>query len=152
MYKKGIDDKHPILDCALVQLASQSQNLAASGLWQGVDKSFLIVKGIKSGMIVNKLGMSTGLIYGCVLDLSLDMHQSYDNYVFFVELSDSNGWPMSGKFVDAGDSGALVVDKYGYVLGMIIQAVPLEHGKVKLGLVSRIGQIQVALNVKVHTD
>lgn len=152
-YTWGKDKKWPLLDCALIQLDSKSQTSVAPGLFQGNDKPAQAVRGTNLaavGMIVKKFGMTTGLTYGRVINLPLDIDASYSSHLFAVERCDSNGYPMSGKFADAGDSGAPVVDLNGYVLGLVIQSKGFNGGKEALGLINRIDQVQAALNVTIH--
>lgn len=151
-YTWGLDKKLPLLDCALIRLSTQSQSSVAPGLYQGAGIPSLTVRGTnlaKSGMIVKKFGMISGLTYGRVIDLPLDIDKSYANYLFAIERCDSNGYPMSGDFSVPGDSGAPVVDMFGYVLGLVVQSRSFAGGT--LGLISRIDQIQAALDVTVHT-
>ncbi|KAL8834116.1 MAG: hypothetical protein Q9170_003919 [Blastenia crenularia] len=150
-YTWGKDKKYPLLDCALIQLSTQSQQNIAPGLYQGANTPTVSVRGTNfatSGMIVKKYGMTTGLTYGRVIGLPADIDKSYANYLFAVELCDSNGYPMSGSFSNPGDSGAPVVDMNGYVLGLVVQALSFSGGT--LGLINRIDQVQAALDVTIH--
>lgn len=152
-YIWGKDKEWPLLDCALIQLNSKSQTSVAPGLFQGPDKPAQAVRGTNRatvGMIVRKFGMTTGLTYGCVINLPLDIDSSYSSHLFAVAMCDAKGYPMSGKFSDDGDSGASVVDLNGYVLGIVIQTLKFDEGKQALGLINRIEKVQAALDVSIH--
>ncbi len=152
-YTWRIDKNLPILDCALNQLSTQSQGSVAPGLYQGMGVSSVNLRDTNfatSGIIVKKFGITTSLTYGRVIDLPLDINKSYANYLSAVERCDNNGYPISGGFSRPGDSGAPVVDMFGYVLGLVIQSLSFTGGT--LGLSNRIDQIQAAFEVTIHAD
>ena len=149
-YTWGRDRMYPILDCALIQLSTQSQKDIAPGLYQGASVSVRGTNFAIPGMIVKKYGMKTGLTYGRVIDLPSDIDKSYANYLFAVEFCDRNGYPMSGYFCREGDSGAPVIDQNGYILGLFVQGISFAGGS--LSLINRIDQIQAALNVTIHAE
>jgi len=152
IYKLGPHNQIPLLDCALMRLSTQFQSSIAPGLYQGEGIPSVTVRGTNfatPGMIVKKYGMTTGLTYGRVINLPLNIDRSYANYLFAVELCDNNGYPKPGNFSEQGDSGAPVVDTFGYMLGLIVQGIGSSGST--LSLVNRIDQIQAALDVTIHT-
>jgi hypothetical protein len=148
-YEYGQDRTGPILDCALIQLDTRSQN----DIRRGVNKVTNRVLGVQRANVgdrVVKYGMTTGYTYGKVINRPAQYAPSYDAWLFFVQLTDSAGNPLSGAFSGAGDSGAPVLiytgGTPGYVAGMVIQ------GTGNIGIISRIDQVTANLKVQVHLD
>jgi hypothetical protein len=149
----------PFLDCALIQLSTQSASQITSGLLQGSDLHTspppLLVKGTGSataGTVVTKYGMTTGLTYGLIINLPTTLSSFYAKYLFGVVLCDNHGFPMPGDFAQQGDSGAPVVNQFRYVLGLIVQVMSIGSPGITVALVNRIDQVIAVLKVQVHTD
>lgn len=146
----------PLLDCGLIKLNSTTPKDVTSGVFQGAGKPLRAIKGkgfATPGTLVNKFGMKTGLTYGLTLPLYTELDQKYDPFLFLIELCNESGHPMCGDFCDEGDSGAPIIDKNGYVLGILIGDLGMLTGGAltepgsRIGVATRFDKIEAALGV-----
>ncbi|WP_051265073.1 chymotrypsin family serine protease [Nakamurella lactea] len=84
------------------------------------------VKGTKTatlGMAVRKRGRTTGLTYGSVDGLSLTVNVDYGDGIGVKQLTDqvsiAADTTKNAMFSDHGDSGSVIVDGSGYVVGLL---------------------------------
>lgn len=84
------------------------------------------VKGTKAatlGMSVRKRGRTTGLTYGSVDGLSLTVNVDYGDGIGVKQLTDqvsiTADTTKNAMFSDHGDSGSVIVDDSGYVVGLL---------------------------------
>lgn len=144
----------PLLDCALIALDSTSPKDLTSGLWQGIGQPKRAVRGAgiaTPGALVSMFGVMGGLTYGLVLPIFTNVDPVYDSYLFFIQLCNQYGVPTCGEFGQGGDSGSMVIDKNGYILGMFIGQVKASDTN-WVGVATRFAQIEAALDVKLSPD
>lgn len=140
------------MDAALVQLETGKPSDLERGVFR-VSPKVAGTASVQPGDLVTKYGVMTGRTYGVVVALPEWLDPSYDRWIFAVENADQSGYPIAGYFGDSGDSGAAVMVKRGgacFVAGMYIWKVNPPYPA--LSFVSRIGQIEQRLKVKVHID
>lgn len=114
-----------------------------------------VIKGkadAKPDTFVSMFGVMSGLTYGKVKPLFAWMDKAYESYIFFVQLTDEFGNEITGTFGAQGDSGSVILDGNGYVLGMFIGDVQSPEPKNRLGVGTRFPQIEAALDVKLSSQ
>lgn len=148
----------PIVDCALIRLNTMMPKDIASGVLQGPKQRPIVIKGqgvAAPDMFVTMFGVMSGLTYGKVtppIDLLKPETKAYDKYLFFIQLCNEQGLPLEGEFSQGGDSGAMIMDEFGYVLGMILGSLAYGSPGNRVGVAMRFAEIEAALGVKLNRD
>lgn len=161
VYRPGPDTKRGaiiIVDCELVRVNTKIPKNIAPGVLQGPKELPITIKGknvAKEDMIVTSFGVMSGLTYGKVLPLPdwfKEEEKTYDKYVFFIQLCNEQGLVIEGEYSKPGDSGSMILDKDGYVLGMLIGDMAYGSKGNRIGVATRFSEIEVALGVKLNRN
>ncbi|MEO8335395.1 MAG: hypothetical protein ABI664_10500 [bacterium] len=129
------------IDCAIVELDSDAVNDVTSGATINQVVGVGTLTGVAQAVCfsaVSKRGSSTGLTRGTVVDVLYEGSQILIN-------------PLPGfqKFAFFGDSGAVIVDSAGKVVGLLWGA---DRGTTNRGVANHIGPVLVAMGIKIAGD